>query len=72
MKALAQTVGADANKLKTCLDSKKYDSRFDKEQNEGIAAGVQGTPAFFVNGKLISGAVPYSQVKQAIDAELAA
>ncbi len=72
MKTLAQTVGADAKKLKTCLDSKKYESRFDKEQKEGIAAGVQGTPAFFVNGKLISGAVPYSQMKQAIDAELAA
>src|SRR3989344_5649935 len=43
----------------------------DKEQAEGQAAGVQGTPAFFVNGKLIEGAQPYSVFKQAIDAELA-
>lgn len=72
MKALAKTVGADTAKLQTCLDSNKYESRFTQEQNEGRAAGAQGTPAFFVNGKLISGAVPYSQMKQAIDSALAA
>ncbi len=37
---------------------------------EGSAAGVQGTPAFFINGKLLSGAQPFSAFKQAIDAEL--
>ena len=72
MKALAQTVGADMTELQTCLDSNKYESRFDSEQNEGISAGAQGTPAFFVNGLLVSGAVPYSQVKSVIEAELAA
>ena len=71
MRDLAKTVGGDMKKLQTCIDSKKYDSRFDREQGEGAQAGAQGTPAFFVNGKLISGAVPYSQMKQAIDAALA-
>ena len=71
MKALAKGIGADMTKLQTCLDSGKYDDRFDKEQAEGQKAGVQGTPAFFVNGQLIEGAQPYSVFKQAIDAELA-
>lgn len=70
MKALAKTIGADMSKLQTCLDSKKYDSQFNIDENEGAAAGVQGTPAFFVNGKLVSGAVPYSQIKSLIEAEL--
>ena len=71
MKTLAQSIsGVNMASLQTCLDSGKYDSRFDSEQAEGSAAGVRGTPAFFVNGKLISGAVPYSQVKAAIEAEL--
>lgn len=70
MKVLAKSVGADMNKLQTCLDSKKYDSQFDKEQNEGRAAGVQGTPAFFVNGRLVSGAAPYSQIKALVEQEL--
>ena len=72
MTTLAKTIGGDMAKLQKCLDSKKYDSRFDREQNEGRQAGAQGTPAFFVNGQLISGAVPYSQMKQAIDSALAA
>ena len=71
MKILAEGIaGADMTKLNECLDSNKFDSRFDKEQTESTNAGVRGTPAFFVNGKLISGAVPYSQIKQVIDAEL--
>ena len=54
-----------------CLDSDKFANEVDKDTQEGIAAGVQGTPAFFVNGKLLSGAQPFSVFKQAIDAELA-
>ncbi len=73
MITLAKTIsGMDSKKLQTCLDSKKYDSRFDAEVAEGTAAGVSGTPAFFVNGKLVEGAVPYSQIKALIDSELAA
>ena len=53
-----------------CLKSGKYISEVQKDQADGAAAGVQGTPAFFVNGKLLSGAQPYSAFKQAIDAEL--
>ena len=76
MKTLAQGVGADMAKLQSCLDSEKYDARFDLEQNEGIQAGVQGTPAFFVGNEqdgftLVSGAVPYSEIKSVIDVQLA-
>jgi len=38
---------------------------------EAQAAGVSGTPAFFVNGVLLSGAQPYEAFKAVIDAELA-
>ena len=37
----------------------------------GNEAGVNGTPAFFVNGVLISGAQPFEAFKEVIDAELA-
>ncbi len=72
MKDLAKGLGADMTKLQSCLDSKKYDSKFDKQEQQAAAAGAEGTPAFFINGKLLSGAQPYSVFKQAVDAELAA
>jgi protein-disulfide isomerase len=36
-----------------------------------MAAGVQGTPTLFINGRVISGAVPFSEIKRVIDDELA-
>ena len=37
----------------------------------GQKAGVKGTPAFFVNGAFLSGALPFEEFKKSIDAELA-
>ena len=36
----------------------------------GQAVGVTGTPAFFINGIFLSGALPYDQFKAIIDGEL--
>ncbi|PIN90130.1 disulfide bond formation protein DsbA [Candidatus Pacearchaeota archaeon CG10_big_fil_rev_8_21_14_0_10_32_14] len=55
----------------SCLDSGKYASEVQKDEQDGQSYGVQGTPAFFVNGQLLSGAQPYSAFKQVIDAQLA-
>ena len=57
--------------IKDCLDSNKFESEVKKDFRDGQAAGVRGTPAFFINGKLLSGAQPFGAFKQAIDAELA-
>ncbi|MBI4895621.1 MAG: DsbA family protein [Candidatus Aenigmarchaeota archaeon] len=70
MKTLAQELGTNTTELDSCIVSGRYDEQFDQEQNEGLSTGVSGTPAFFINGKIIDGAVPYSQIKSAIDVEL--
>ena len=36
------------------------------------AIGLPGTPAFFVNGRFINGAVDYNTLRQVIEEELAA
>jgi protein-disulfide isomerase len=36
----------------------------------GEEAGVNGTPAFFINGRSLSGAQPYEAFKRIIDEEL--
>jgi len=67
---LAKEIGVDSTKFQKCLDSGKYAAKILQEQQEGGSAGVEGTPATFVNGTLVSGAVPYAQFKSMIDAAL--
>ncbi len=71
LKKWAKEAGLDENKFNSCFDNKKYESEVAKDQQEGLKAGVQGTPAFLINGQLYSGALPYAQIKQLIDTELA-
>lgn len=67
---MAGDIGLDKTKFKSCLDSDKYADKVAQDQNEGASAGVQGTPATFVNGQLVSGAQPYANFKTMIDAAL--
>lgn len=71
LKTAALTVsGLDKDKFEACVAGEKYKEKYGADTQEGSAVGVQGTPAFFVNGILISGAQPFSALKQVIDAEL--
>jgi protein-disulfide isomerase len=67
VKAWAKERGYDISK---CLADGTFRKEVQQDMADGQAAGVQGTPAFFINGKLISGAQPFSVFKQAIDAAL--
>jgi protein-disulfide isomerase len=57
--------------FENCLASGKFAATVENDVAEGTAAGVTGTPAFFVNGRLISGAQPMEKFVQVIEAELA-
>ncbi len=57
-KKWARELGVDGTKFDTCLDSGKYAQRVQEEESYGQSLGVSGTPAFFINGNLIEGAVP--------------
>lgn len=67
---MASEVGVNQAAFQKCLDSGKYAEKVAKQMQEGSEAGVEGTPATFVNGKVISGAVPFATFKTQIDAEL--
>ncbi|MGI5863714.1 MAG: DsbA family protein [Myxococcales bacterium] len=71
LKAAAKKLGLDSAKFDACLDSNKYAEQVKKNTEDGKEAGVQGTPAFFINGRLLSGAQPYEEFKRVIDEELA-
>ena len=70
-KAYAKDLKLDKNKFAACLDSGKYKTAVDKDLSEGQAAGVGGTPTFFINGLPFVGAQPYERFREVIDRELA-
>jgi protein-disulfide isomerase len=68
----AAMLDLNAGRFSTCLASKKYDAAIQGELRHGIDLGVSGTPAYFVNGRMLSGARPVEAFAEVIDAELAA
>jgi len=71
LKQQAAEVGLDASKFNACVDSHKYRAQIDSDLKAGEEVGVNGTPAFFINGRMLSGAQPFSEFKRLIDEELA-
>jgi protein-disulfide isomerase len=61
----------DGASFTECLDSGKYTNDVKQDFADGQAVGVTGTPAFFINGRFLNGAVPYEQFAAIIDEELA-
>ncbi len=72
LKEAAKTLGLDAAKFAECLDSGKMKKTVDEDMEAAKKVGVSGTPAFFINGVMLSGAQPVEAFKEVIDAELAA
>jgi len=66
----ANTIGVDGETLRECVTSGKMAENVKKDVDAGTKVGVDGTPATFVNGMLISGAVPFEEFKAQIDAAL--
>lgn len=61
----------DKAKFEDCFDNKKTADTVKAEMAEGQSVGVTGTPAFIINGRLLSGAQPFQAFKNVIDDELA-
>ncbi len=68
----ASQAGIDRQKFDACLTSGKYKEAWKPSQDEGNRLGVTSTPSFFVNGRLIVGALAFDAFSKIIDEELAA
>jgi protein-disulfide isomerase len=66
----ATTLKLDMDKWNTCRKDPKQEAEVKKDMEDGAAVGVTGTPAFFINGIMLSGALPFSEFKTIIDKEL--
>jgi protein-disulfide isomerase len=70
LKQHAKDLGLEPSKFDQCLDKGDKTKIVEASKKAGDEAGVTGTPAFFVNGRPLSGAVPFEKFKQIIDHEL--
>ena len=62
----ASELGLDPTQFGECLANEVHADAVNADLQEGISNGVTGTPAFFINGHLLSGAQPYSLFEEAI------
>ncbi len=68
--AVAKSLELDYAAWETCVDSGKYVAAVEADGSEAASLGISGTPAFLVNGILISGAQPKESFTNLIEAEL--
>jgi protein-disulfide isomerase len=68
--AIAKDIGLDTTKLKADMDSAECQQMLDRDQQELAKFHVNSTPAFFINGKHLGGALPKEQFKAIIDERL--
>ena len=67
---LAQELGLDVAKFKADVDGEACKKRVAKDQQDLRRVGARGTPAFYINGRFLSGARPIAQFKKIVDEEL--
>lgn len=72
LKAQARALKLDSTQFDKCLDSGEEAAAVDSDRKEGTRLGINGTPAFFINGHFLSGAVDYAALREIVEQQLAA
>ncbi|HEY7653644.1 MAG TPA: thioredoxin domain-containing protein [Methylomirabilota bacterium] len=62
----ARRLGLDVPAFTECLDTARFRDAVLADQREGREAGVRATPSFFINQRVIQGAVPIEEFRAAI------
>ena len=68
--AKAAKLQLDAKQFDACISSEKYKTSIQQDNQEGVRAGISGTPGFFINGVFLNGAQPESAFEKAIQDQL--
>lgn len=68
----ATEIGIDVEQFKKDVNDPSVKAKIESDSDEAEKLGVAGTPAFFINGKYLSGAQPYETFQKLVDEQLAA
>jgi protein-disulfide isomerase len=71
LKRVARDLGLNAAEFDQCLDSGRFESQWQQNRAEGQKFGVSATPTFFINGRMVTGALPYEAFTDIMEEELA-
>lgn len=71
MKLTAASLGLNEDDFGSCLDGGEYEDQVKRDANLAASLGINGTPAFVINGFVLTGSRPASFYEEVIDAELA-
>ena len=64
---LAEELDLEGDAFAQCLESGEYEEAVLADLDEGSSLGVRGTPTFFINGRYMDGARPYSSFEEMIN-----
>ncbi len=70
LEKIAGELGLNMDKFKAALDSSAHKAKLDADTKIGNDAGINGTPAFVINGYYLSGAQPAAAFKKLINRAL--
>ena len=68
----ARTLKLDEQRFESCLGSEKFKAQIQQDSQDGMRAGVSGTPGFFINGIFLSGSQPESAFENLVQEQLSA
>lgn len=71
LRTFAEMTGLFLSDFDSCMSSGKYLKKIEADFDAGVAAGVNSTPTFFINGEEIPGLVPYGEFRVKIEKALA-
>ncbi|MCK5645806.1 MAG: DsbA family protein [Anaerolineales bacterium] len=71
LEAYADSIGLNLTQFNECVDNKEYQEELQKYHVQGVERGLESTPVFFINGKMIEGARSFDVFQQEIEAALA-
>jgi protein-disulfide isomerase len=70
LKRWGADIGLDVAAFNECVDSERHKEEVAKDYMNGTDVGINGTPVFFINGRLITGAQSFGNFRKVIEEEL--
>ena len=70
--SIGTNLGLDKDAFSECVNSGRYSNQIKQESFSVQSLGIRGTPAFLVNGILVSGAQPFEVFSQIIEEQVQA